>query len=144
MVAERDYTNDSQDELEIDGHCYRRTLQMTSNKEIQRILEIKEDGDEIIEHLTHSLEIYGRWESQTNTSTSTSEKTGRIQRRTLQMTSNKGIQRDLEIKDDGDEIIQHLTHSLEIYDRWESHTNASTSTSEKTGRILGLARVRNL
>ncbi len=73
--AER-YTNDSQDELEIDGHCYRRALQLTSNKEIQRILEIKEDGDEIIEHLTHSLEIYGRWESQTNTSTS--EKTGRI------------------------------------------------------------------
>ncbi len=56
LVAERDYTNDSQDELEIDGHCYRRTLQMTSNKEIQRILEIKEDGDEIIQHLTHSLE----------------------------------------------------------------------------------------
>jgi hypothetical protein len=38
---------------------------MTSNKEIQRDLEIKEDADEIIEHLTHSLEIYGRWESQT-------------------------------------------------------------------------------
>jgi len=55
VVAERDYTNDSQHELEIDGHCYRRALQMTSNKEIQRILEIKEDGDEIIEHLTHSL-----------------------------------------------------------------------------------------
>jgi len=91
VVAERDYTNDSQDELEIDGHCYRRTLQMTSNKEIQRILEIKENGDEIIQHLTHSLEIYGRWESQTNTSTSTSEKTGRIQRRILQMTSNKEI-----------------------------------------------------
>jgi hypothetical protein len=53
---------------------------MTSNKEIQRILEIKENGDEIIQHLTHSLEIYGRWESQTNTSTSTSEKTGGIQR----------------------------------------------------------------
>ncbi len=141
---ERDYTNDSQDELEIDGHCYRLTLQMTSNKEIQRILEIKEDGDEIIEHLTHSLEIYGRWESQTNTSTSTSEKTGRIQRWTLQMTLNKEIQRYLEIKDNGDEIIQHLTHSLEIYDRWESQTNASTSTSEKIGRILGLARVRNL
>jgi hypothetical protein len=67
VVAERDYTNDSQDELEIDGHCYRRTLQMTSNKEIERILVIKEDADEIIEHLTHSLEIYGRWESQTNT-----------------------------------------------------------------------------
>jgi hypothetical protein len=63
VVAERDYTNDSQDELEIDGHCYQLTLQMTSNKEIQRILEIKEDGDEIIEHFTHSLEIYGRWES---------------------------------------------------------------------------------
>jgi hypothetical protein len=94
---------------------------MTSNKEIERILVIKEDADEIIEHLTHSLEIYGRWESQT--STSTSEKTGRIQRRTLQMTSNKEIQRDLEIKDDGDEIIEHLTHSLEIYDRWESQTN---------------------
>jgi hypothetical protein len=106
-VEERDYTNDSQDELEIDGHCYRRTLQMTSNKEILRILEIKEDSDEIIQHLTHSLEIYGRWE---NTSGSTSEKTGRIQRRTLQMTSNKEIQRDLEIKDDGDEIKQHLTH----------------------------------
>jgi hypothetical protein len=88
---------------------------MTSNKEIQRILEIKEDGDEIIQHLTHSLEIYGRWESQTNTSaTNTSEETGRIQRRTLQMTSNKEIQRDLEIKEDGDEIIQHLTHSLVI------------------------------
>jgi hypothetical protein len=82
-------------------------------------LEIKEDGDEIIEHLTHSLEIYGRWESQTNTSTSTNEKTGRIQRRTLQMTSNKEIHRDLEIKEDGDEIILNLTHSLEIYDRWE-------------------------
>ncbi len=40
---------------------------MTSNKEIERILVIKEDADEIIEHLTHSLEIYGRWESQTNT-----------------------------------------------------------------------------
>jgi hypothetical protein len=50
----------------------------------------------------------------------------------------------LEIKDDGDEIIEHLTHSLEIYDRWESQTNTSRSTSEKTGRILGLARVRNL
>ncbi len=60
VVAERDYTNDSQDELEIDGHCYRQTLQMTSNNKIQRILEIKEDGDEIIEHLTHSLEIYCR------------------------------------------------------------------------------------
>jgi len=131
VVAERDYTNDSQDELEIDGHYYRRTLQMTSNKKIQRILVIKEDGDEIIQHLTHSLEIYARWDSQTNTSTSTSEKTGRIQR-------------DLEIMEDGDEIIQHLTHSLEIYDRWESQTNASTSTGEKTRRILGLARVRNL
>jgi hypothetical protein len=53
--------------------------------------------------------------------------------------SNKEIQRHLEIKEDGDEIKQHLTHSLEIYDRWESQTNASTSTSEKTGRILGLA-----
>ncbi len=105
VEAERDYTNDSQDELEIDGHCYRRTLQMALNREIQRMLEIKEDGDEIIQHLTHSLEIYGRWESQTN---------GRIQRQSLQMTSNKEIQRDLEIKDDGDEIIQHLTHSLEI------------------------------
>jgi hypothetical protein len=83
---------------------------MTSNKEIQRILEIKEDGDEIIQHLTHSMEIYGRWESQTNTSKSTSEKTGRTQRRTLQMTSNKEIQGDLEIKEDGDEIKQHLTH----------------------------------
>jgi hypothetical protein len=60
------------------------------------------------------------------------------------MTSNKEIQRDLEIKDDGDEIIQHLTHSLKIYDRWESQTNASTSTSEKTERILELARVCNL
>jgi hypothetical protein len=60
------------------------------------------------------------------------------------MTSNKEIQRDLETKDDGDEIIQHLTHSLEIYDRWESQTNASTSIGEKIGRILGLARVRNL
>jgi hypothetical protein len=38
---------------------------MTSNKEIQRDLEIKEDADGIIQHLTHSLEIYGRWESQT-------------------------------------------------------------------------------
>jgi len=53
------------------------------------------------------------------------------------MTSNKDTERDLEIKDDGDEIIQHLTHSLEIYDGWESQTNASTSTSEKTGLILG-------
>ncbi len=133
LVAERDYTNDSQDELEIDGHCYRRTLQMTSNKEIQRILEIKEDGDEIIQHLTHSLEIYGRWESQTNTSaTNTSEETGRIQRRTLQMTSNKEIQRDLEIKEDGDEIIQHLTHSL-VIDGNHSPTQAQA-----------LARVRNL
>ncbi len=60
------------------------------------------------------------------------------------MTSNKEIQRDLEIKEDGDEIIQHLKHSLEIYDRWESQTNASTSNSEKTGRIRGLARVGNL
>jgi hypothetical protein len=60
------------------------------------------------------------------------------------MTSNKEIQRDLEIKDDGDEIIEHLTHSLEIYDRWESQPNTSRSTSEKTRRILGLARVRNL
>jgi hypothetical protein len=119
---------------------------MTSNKEIQRILEIKGNGDEIIQHLTHSLEIYGRWESQTNTSTSTSEKTktGRIQRRTLQMTSNKEIQRDLEIKEEGDEIKQHLTHSLEIYDRWESQTNSSTSTRRKIGGIPGLARVRNL
>ncbi len=63
---------------------------------------------------------------------------------TLQMTSNKQIQRDLEIEEDGDEIKEHLTHSLEIYDRWESQTNASTSISEKVGRILGLARVRNL
>jgi len=38
---------------------------MTSNKEIQRDLEIKEDADEIIQHLTHSMEIYGRWGSQT-------------------------------------------------------------------------------
>jgi hypothetical protein len=62
VVVERDYTNDSQDEFEIDGHCYRRTLQMTSSKEIQRILEIKENGDEILQHLVHSLEIYGKWE----------------------------------------------------------------------------------
>jgi hypothetical protein len=60
------------------------------------------------------------------------------------MTSNKEVQRDLEIKEDGDEIIQHLIHSLETYDRWESQTNASKSNSEKTGRILGLARVGNL
>jgi hypothetical protein len=108
---------------------------MTSSKEIQRILEIKENGDEILQHLVHSLEIYGKWEWHTNTSPSTSEKTGRIQRRTLQTTSNKEIQTDSKIKEEGDEIKQHLTHSLEIYDRWESQTNASTSTSEKTGRI---------
>jgi hypothetical protein len=47
VVAERDYTDDSQDELEIDGHRCWQTLQMTSNKEIQRDLEIKENGDEI-------------------------------------------------------------------------------------------------
>jgi hypothetical protein len=38
---------------------------MTLNKEIHRDLEIKEDVDGIIQHLTPSLEIYGRWESQT-------------------------------------------------------------------------------
>ncbi len=41
-----------------DGRC-RRTLQMTSNKEMQRDLEIKEDADEVIQHFTHSLELYG-------------------------------------------------------------------------------------
>jgi hypothetical protein len=68
-----------------------------------------------LQHLTRLVEIYGKWESQTNASTSTSEKIGRIPRRTLQMTSNKEIQRDLEIKEDADQIIQYLTHSLEIY-----------------------------
>ncbi len=37
VVAERDYTNDSQDELEIDGHRCCQTLQMTSNKKIERL-----------------------------------------------------------------------------------------------------------
>jgi hypothetical protein len=32
---------------------------MTSNKEMQRDLEIKEDADEVIQHFTHSLELYG-------------------------------------------------------------------------------------
>jgi len=68
-----------------------------------------------LQHITRLVEIYGKSESQTNASTSTSEKIGRIQRRTLQMTSNKEIQRDLEIKEDADKIIQYLTHSLEIY-----------------------------
>jgi len=31
--------------------------------------------------------------------------------------------------------LQHLTRLLEIYGQWESQTNASTSTSEKIGRI---------
>ncbi len=68
-----------------------------------------------LQHLTRLVEIYGKWESQTNASTSTSEKIGRIQRQTLQMTSKKEIQRDLEIKEDADQIIQYLRHSLEIY-----------------------------
>ncbi len=68
-----------------------------------------------LQHITRLVEIYVKSESQTNASTSTSEKIGRIQRRTLQMTSNKEIQRDLEIKEDADKIIQYLTHSLEIY-----------------------------
>jgi hypothetical protein len=84
-----------------------------------------------LQHLTRLVEIYGKWESQTNASTSTSEKIGRIQRRTLQMTSKKEIQRDLEIKEDADQIIQYLTHSLEIYGWWESRTKQAQALARR-------------
>jgi hypothetical protein len=31
--------------------------------------------------------------------------------------------------------LQHLKRLVEIYGKWELHTNASTGTSEKIGRI---------
>jgi len=50
-----------------------------------------------LQHLTPLVEIYGKWESQTNASTSTNEKIGRIQRRTfLTDFANDLEQRDTE------------------------------------------------
>jgi hypothetical protein len=48
-----------------------------------------------LQHLTRLVEISGKWESQTNASTSTSEKIGRIQRQTL----SKDFANDLEQRD---------------------------------------------
>ncbi len=87
-----------------------------------------------LQHLTRLVEIYGKWESQTNASTSINwmniYRDG-LCRRTLEMTSNKEIQRDLEIKEDADEIIQHLTPSLEIYGRWESQTKQAQALARR-------------
>jgi hypothetical protein len=47
-------------------------------------------------------------------------------------------QRDTErLRDKGRTVmkLQHLTRLVEMDGKWESQTNASTSTSEKIGRI---------
>jgi hypothetical protein len=73
---------------------------MTSNKEIQRDLEIKEDVDEITTPHTLSGNL---WYVNGNHRPTQAQALARkldeyIHRRTLQMTSNKEIERDLEIK----------------------------------------------